>query len=116
VQGRPLTVAPIQAMIQDSGFQATFLYFGLGQRHRHRDPGILLIAPKAGQVPAMVQNANLLQNAAQLSADRSDPLSDLLADVFHVRHRGRRRIDGDGHLKPIAVDWKVDSIPVTLIG
>src|SRR5215216_265026 len=29
--GSALTVAPIQAMIKDSGFQATFLYFGLGQ-------------------------------------------------------------------------------------
>ncbi|MDU6241424.1 MAG: MFS transporter, partial [Bradyrhizobium sp.] len=29
--GSALTVAPIQAMIRDSGFQTTFLYFGLGQ-------------------------------------------------------------------------------------
>ena len=29
--GSALTVAPIQAMIKDSGFQTTFLYFGLGQ-------------------------------------------------------------------------------------
>src|SRR5919107_190689 len=29
--GSALTVAPIQAMIKDSGFQNTFLYFGLGQ-------------------------------------------------------------------------------------
>src|SRR6195256_5611693 len=28
--GSALTVAPIQAMIKDSGFQSTFLYFGLG--------------------------------------------------------------------------------------
>src|SRR5260370_38494461 len=52
--GSALTVAPLQTMIKESGFQATFLYFGLGQ-------GILIIllafflaAPKAGQVPGVV--------------------------------------------------------------
>src|ERR1700681_4781398 len=59
--GSALTVAPIQAMIQDSGFQATFLYFGLGQGVIIVILAFLLFAPKSGQVPAIVQNANVFQ-------------------------------------------------------
>jgi OFA family oxalate/formate antiporter-like MFS transporter len=50
--GSALTVAPIQAMIKDSGFQHTFLYFGLGQGILIIILSFFLFAPKAGQVPA----------------------------------------------------------------
>ena len=92
--GSALTVAPIQAMIKDSGFQTTFLYFGLGQGIIIVILAFFLFAPKAGQVPAVVQNANVIQTRRQLRADGSDPHSDLLADVLHVRDRRRRRLDG----------------------
>ena len=82
-------------MIKDSGFQTTFLYFGLGQGIIIVILAFFLFAPKAGQVPAVIQNANVIQSRAQLSADRGDPSADLLADVLHVRDRRRRRIDGD---------------------
>jgi OFA family oxalate/formate antiporter-like MFS transporter len=60
--GSALTVAPIQAMIKDSGFQNTFLYFGLGQGLIIVILAFFLFAPKAGQVPAVVQNANVIQS------------------------------------------------------
>src|SRR3569833_2040351 len=59
--GSALTVAPIQAMIKDSGFQTAFLYFGLGQGIIVCILAFFLLAPKAGQVPNVVANANLLQ-------------------------------------------------------
>src|SRR6202521_5833736 len=59
--GSALTVAPIQAMIRDSGFQSTFLYFGLGQGLIIVILAFFLFAPKSGQVPAVVQNANIIQ-------------------------------------------------------
>ena len=46
--GSALTVAPIQAMIKDSGFQTTFLYFGLGQGIIICILAFFLLAPKAG--------------------------------------------------------------------
>ena len=94
--GSALTVAPIQAMIKDSGFQTTFLYFGLGQGIIIVILAFFLFAPKAGQVPAVIAECQRDPEPAQLSADRSDPSADLLADVLHVRDRRRRRIDGDG--------------------
>jgi len=114
--GSALTVAPIQAMIKDSGFQTTFLYFGLGQGIIIAPLAFFLFAPKTGQVPAVIQNANVDPEPAHYQTDRGDPSADLLADVFHVRDRGRRRLMVTANLKPIAVDWKVDAIPVTLIG
>src|SRR5712672_988314 len=72
--GSALTVAPIQAMIKDSGFQTTFLYFGLGQ-------GIIIVI-LAFFLFALVGAGGLMVTA---------------------------------NLKPIAVDWKVDSVPVTLM-
>src|SRR5512140_333139 len=59
--GSALTVAPIQAMIKDSGFQTTFLYFGLGQGIIIVLLAFFLFSPKAGQVPAVTQNANVIQ-------------------------------------------------------
>src|SRR6201981_2056624 len=60
--GSALTVAPIQAMITDSGFQSTFLFFGLGQGIIVCILAFFLHAPKPGQVPATVQNAALMQS------------------------------------------------------
>src|SRR6478736_5664050 len=59
--GSALTVVPIQAMIKDSGFQNTFLYFGLGQGIIVMVLAFFLFSPKAGQVPATVANANIIQ-------------------------------------------------------
>src|SRR5262249_5180003 len=60
--GSAFTVAPIQAMIRDSGFQATFLYFGLGQGIVVVLLSFFLFAPTPGQVPPAVQNASLQQS------------------------------------------------------
>ena len=113
--GSALTVAPIQAMIKDSGFQNTFLYFGLGQ-------GILIVlfafflfAPKAGQVPAITQNANVIQtrrNYAPTEVIRH-PIFWLMYFMFVIVGAGGLMVTAN--LKPIAVDWKVDSVPVTLM-
>ena len=92
--GSALTVAPIQAMIKDSGFQTTFLYFGLGQGIIIVILAFFLFAPKAGTSPGRDPERERDPEPAQLPADRGDPSADLLADVLHVRDRRRRRIDG----------------------
>src|SRR5579871_1064068 len=52
--GSALTVAPIQAMIRDSGFQAAFFNFGIGQGVIICVLSLVLLAPKPGQVPEVV--------------------------------------------------------------
>ena len=114
--GSALTVAPIQAMIKNDGFQNTFLYFGLGQGIVIVILAFLMFAPKPGQVPAAVQNANIIQtrrNYAPMEVVRQ-PIFWLMYFMFVIVGAGGLMVTAN--LKPIAVDWKVDALPVTLIG
>src|ERR1700755_3374085 len=49
--GSALTVAPISNLIQTSGYEAAFLWFGLGQGIVVMLVALLLRAPRAGEVP-----------------------------------------------------------------
>ena len=60
--GSALTVSPIQNMIKASGFQETFLYFGIGQGIIICLLAALIASPKKGQVPETTSNANVIQS------------------------------------------------------
>src|SRR6202040_47022 len=113
--GSALTVAPIQAMIKDSGFQSTFLYFGLGQGVIIVILAFLLFAPKSGQVPAIVQNANVFQTRRNYQPTEviRHPIFWLMYFMFVIVGAGGLMVTAN--LKPIAVDWKIDNVPVTLM-
>src|ERR1700719_4961060 len=63
--GSALTVAPIQAMIASSGFQATFFNFGIGQGIIVCVLAFFLHTPKPGQVPETTRNTKVIQNTRQ---------------------------------------------------
>ncbi len=63
--GSALTVSPIQNMIAGSGFQHTFLVFGLGQGIIICILAFFLMTPKPGQVPEASNSANVLQTRYQ---------------------------------------------------
>ena len=63
--GSALTVGPIQDMIKNSGFQNTFLTFGIGQGIVICLLAALLFAPKPGQTPPATRNVNNLQTRRQ---------------------------------------------------
>jgi OFA family oxalate/formate antiporter-like MFS transporter len=65
--GSALTVVPIQAMIVSSGYQATFLNFGIGQGVIVCLLAFFLKVPKAGQVPATVTNTKIIQSLRQFA-------------------------------------------------
>src|SRR6202011_64325 len=113
--GSALTVAPIQAMIRDSGFQSTFLYFGLGQGLLIVIFAFFLFAPKPGQVPAMVQNANIIQTRRNYQPTEviRHPIFWLMYFMFVIVGAGGLMVTAN--LKPIAADWKIDNTPVTLM-
>src|ERR1700709_724175 len=103
-------------MIEDSGFQTTFLYFGLGQGILIVILAFFLFAPKPGQVPAVTQNAKVIQtrrNYAPTEVIRH-PIFWLMYLMFVIVGAGGLMVTAN--LKPIAVDWKINSVPVTLIG
>jgi len=75
-----------------------------------------LLAPKAGQVPAPAQKLNVLQTRRdyQPTEVMRHPIFWLMYFMFAIVGAGGLMVTAN--LKPIAVDWKVDGVPVTLTG
>src|SRR5260370_27591680 len=102
-------------MIKGAGFQSTFLYFGLGQGIIIVILSLFLVAPKAGQVPGIVQNAAIFQ-----SRRNSGPMEVIRQPVFWLMYLmfvlvGAGRLMITANFKPIAVYWKIEPHPVTLM-
>ena len=111
--GSALTIIPIQAMIRSSGYEATFFWFGLGQGLVVFVLGWLLLAPRPGQVPASAH--------VQQSARNYTPVEMLRTPIFWVMYLmfvlvGAGGLMATAQLAPIANDFKVAGVPVTLIG
>ncbi len=108
--GSALTVAPIQAMIKDSGIQAAFFNFGIGQGVICMILALFLAAPKKGQVPAPVQNVNIQQTRRDYSPGQvaKEPIFWLMYFMFVIVGAGGLLVTAN--LKPIAADWKIDAI------
>jgi len=113
--GSALTVIPIANMIQSSGYEAAFLWFGLGQGVVVMLVALLLRAPEAGEVASPVAPA-----VQQTRRDYS-PSEVLRSPVFWVMYAMFVMVGAGGlmaiaQLAPIARDFKVDSIPVSILG
>jgi OFA family oxalate/formate antiporter-like MFS transporter len=113
--GSALTVVPIASMIQSSGYEAAFLWFGLGQGIVVALVALLLRAPEAGEVPAPA--------AAALQQTRRDygPADVVRTPVFWVMYVMFVMVGAGGlmaiaQLAPIANDFKIANIPVSLVG
>lgn len=112
--GSALTIIPIQNMITSSGYQATFTWFGIGQ-------GIVVVllawflaAPQPGQVPAA-------QTRLQQSSRDYTPVEMVKTPIFWVLYImfvsvGVGGLMATAQLAPIANDFQVAKVPVSLIG
>jgi OFA family oxalate/formate antiporter-like MFS transporter len=113
--GSALTVVPIANMIQSSGYEAAFLWFGLAQGLIVVIVALFLRAPDAGEVPAPAAPA------VQQTARDYTPTEVLKTPVFYVMYVmfvmvGTGGLMAVAQLAPIAKDFKVDAIPVSLLG
>jgi OFA family oxalate/formate antiporter-like MFS transporter len=113
--GSALTIIPISNMIAASGFQATFLAFGIGQGLIVFVLGWILRAPQRGEVPPPVQT-----HLRQTDRD-SSPAQVLKSPIFWVMYVmfvlvGAGGLMATAQLAPIAKDFKIDGVPVSLIG
>jgi len=113
--GSALTVVPIANMIASSGYEAAFLWFGIGQGVIVVIFAMFLRAPQAGEVP--VPAAPVVQ---QTRRDYS-PVEVLKSPPFWVMYVmfvmvGTGGLMATAQLAPIAKDFKVDAIPVTILG
>jgi OFA family oxalate/formate antiporter-like MFS transporter len=114
--GSALTVAPIQAMIRDSGFQAAFINFGIGQGVIIVILAFFLVAPLAHQIPKVVANANIIQTRRNYKPTEvlRQPIFWLMYFMFVIVGAGGLLVTAN--LKPIAADFGIDNVPVTLMG
>jgi OFA family oxalate/formate antiporter-like MFS transporter len=113
--GSALTIIPIQNMIQSSGYQATFIWFGLAQGIVVVVLALFLAAPKAGQVPAAA-----VQKLRQVTRNYG-PGEMLRSPVFWVMYVmfvavGAGGLMATAQLAPIANDFQVAKVPVSLVG
>src|SRR6516225_1238538 len=111
--GSALTIIPIQGMIQSRGYEATFLWFGIGQGLVVIVLSLLLRAPRPGETPA----SRRLQQAAR----DYTPLEVLRSPVFWVMYVMFVLVAAGGlmataQLAPIAADFQVAKIPVSILG
>src|SRR5881397_1008946 len=113
--GSALTVIPIANMIQSSGYEAAFLWFGLGQGIVVILVALLLRAPEAGEVvapaaPAVLQSRRDYGPAEVL---KTAPFWVMYAMFVMVGAGGLMAI---AQLAPIANDYKIAGIPVSILG
>ncbi len=113
--GSALTVIPISNMIQSRGYESAFLWFGLGQGLVVVFVALLMRAPKAGEVAAPAAPA-----VQQTRRDYS-PAEVLKTPVFWVMYAMFVMVGAGGlmavaQLAPIATDFNVAGIPVSILG
>ncbi|GAB4067298.1 oxalate/formate MFS antiporter [Ancylobacter sonchi] len=116
--GSALTVIPIQNMIKNQGYEAAFLYFGIGQGIVITVLALFLIAPKKEQIAAFA--VNVASKVAQTARDFS-PKEMLTTPLFWVMYAMFVMMAAGGlmataQLGPIAKDFGIADIPVSLIG
>ncbi len=112
--GSALTIIPISAAINSSGYESTFLYFGIGQGVIVVVLSLILASPKKGEVPET--SRRLLQTRRQFR-----PMEVLKQPVFWVMYVmfvlvGAGGLMATAQLAPIAKDFKIAEIPVSLAG
>jgi OFA family oxalate/formate antiporter-like MFS transporter len=111
--GSALTIVPIADMIRTSGYQQAFLWFGLGQGIVVMIFSLFLRAPAPGEVRIP---ANVQQSRREYS-----PSEALQTPIFYVMYAmfifvGVGGLMATAQLAPIAKDFKVDGIPVSILG
>jgi OFA family oxalate/formate antiporter-like MFS transporter len=112
--GSALTIIPISAMIKSSGYEAAFLYFGIGQ-------GLIvfLLAWALTRAPDHARSSNS-RNVQQSQRDYA-PSEVLRSPVFWVMYAMFVMVAAGGlmataQLAPIAQDFKIMDVPVNIMG
>jgi MFS transporter, OFA family, oxalate/formate antiporter len=113
--GSALTIIPIANMIASSGYEQTFLVFGLIQGGSVFLLAFLLRAPKAGQLPSV--------NQVKVSQSRRDysPVEMAKTPVFWVMYLMFTVVAAGGlmataQIGPIAKDYGLAQTPISLLG
>src|SRR5205814_1584241 len=113
--GSALTIIPINNMIQSSGYETAFLWFGIGQGIVVLMCALLLRAPQPGEVPAVLkpQVQQSTRDFTWLEMVQT-PAFWLLYVMFTAVAMGG--LMATAQLGPMARDFKVADLSVSLFG
>ena len=113
--GSALTVVPIANVIQSRGYEAAYLWFGLGQGAVVMVVALLLRAPRQAEVAAPV-----LLPVQQTKHDYT-PSDVLSSPPFWLMYAmfvmvGTSGLMATAQLAPVARDFAIDNVPVSILG
>jgi len=113
--GSALTIVPIANMINNRGYEAAFISFGLGQGLVVILCALFLRAPRKGEVP------DVATPKVQQSSRDFTPVEMLKTPAFWLLYVMMTMLAMGGlmataQLGPMAVDFKVAKVPVSLFG
>jgi len=121
--GSALTVIPIANMIQSSGYETAFLWFGLGQGIIVVLVALLLRAPQPGEVAAPAAPAVQQTRRDYTPSEVLAPLAtwEFYKSPFFIMYLmfvmvGTGGLMATAQLAPIARDFKIDVVPVSILG
>lgn len=112
--GSALTIVPISAFIKSNGYEAAFLYFGLGQ-------GLIVFLISWFLTRAPEHQKNLATIGVQQSKRDYSPTEIVKKPVFWVMYAMFVMVAAGGlmataQLGPIAKDFKIGDTPVNIMG
>jgi OFA family oxalate/formate antiporter-like MFS transporter len=111
--GSAATIIPIATMIKADGYEAAFLWFGLAQGAVVLLFALFLRAPEAGNVPASATVQQSRKDFAWSEVVKT-PIFWVMYAMFVMVGVGG--LMATAQLAPIAKDFKVDGVAVTLLG
>ena len=113
--GSALTVVPISSMISSSGYEATFLYFGVGQGLVVIVLGLFLAQPNASTIAALPKPAAASSNRPQFQWFQmlKTPVFWVMYLMFVLMAAGGLFVTAN--LKQIAQEFKVGGITVPFL-
>ena len=122
--GSALTIIPIQAVIaghglviaglEFNGYEAAFLYFGIGQGIVVILSSVFLLAPRPGETPVALAKVSLTARDYEWWEMAQSPIFWVMYVMFVLVGAGG--LMATAQLAPIAKDFHIDAVPVSLIG
>jgi OFA family oxalate/formate antiporter-like MFS transporter len=111
--GSALTIIPIQAIIHSMGYQAAFLYFGIGQGVIVFLVSFMLLAPTKADVP---QKSAVIQSTHDFTWREmiKTPTFWVMYAMFVMMAAGG--LMATAQLGPIAKDFHIGNLPVSILG
>ncbi len=114
--GSAATIIPISFMIQNSGYEQTFLYFGIGQGAVVMILALMMLRPPAHVVGASAKPSKLQQSKVDFS-----PTQIVTKPVFWVMYIMFVLVAAGGlmataQMGPIAKDFKIDGVTFNVMG